>query len=183
MTVWDREHCCNALVIDREPGWVASKRTPWCATHLLDDLPVHKNTWMLNIVRDGRDVVTSQLDDHYYCGLDRWIRDVMLAEQLAIRHARFHQIRYESLVATPDVVQRQLTERLSLHPTRAFSKYPAAMPGDLSPRSRAALGGVRPIDTTGVGRWRTSSMHRARVSAQLRSHPEAFPFLVKLGYC
>lgn len=178
------EHCASDLFDDPYPGWVALKRTAHCAEHLVTDLPsLRRAVWILDIVRDPRDVVTSVLEPFpgYYCGYDRWDRDLRVSEHLAGQHRRYLRIRYEELVLRPDEVQRDLADVLGLSIQSRFSDFPAPMPGALPAAAVQALGGVRRLDAGGVGRWRQDE-HHARVSQQLAAHPRMEETLRWMGY-
>jgi hypothetical protein len=123
VVVREAEQCVTNLLEDPHPGWVASKRTAHCAEHLCADLPfLRQGVWILDIIRDPRDVITSVLEPFpgYYCGFERWDRDLRVSEVLAGRHLRYLRIRYEELVARPDDVQQNLADILALTPTVPF---------------------------------------------------------------
>lgn len=85
----------------------------------------NNNLLIVNVVRDGRDVV-HQNPTGPRVDVNRWI-GCMLQAQLFIKTINV-QVRYEDLVTTPDLVQEQLSEILDLNPTAKFSKYPSFVP-------------------------------------------------------
>lgn len=176
--------CCSTELLDHpDPGWVAAKRTAHCAEHLIADLPLLRHdVWILDIVRDPRDVVTSVLAPFpgYYCGYKRWDRDLRVSEALAGRHLRYLRIRYEELVLRPDEVQRAIADIVGLEPEVCFSDFLQVMPQTLPASALQALGGVRPLDSGRIGRWRNH--HLARVHSQLAEHPSMEEMLQWMGY-
>jgi hypothetical protein len=171
----DREHCIRELVADPSVGWVAAKRRPHCADHLLADLPDLRPLWIIDILRDPRDVVTSRLRHPsfpgYYCDYPRWERDVRMAASLRGRHMRMVHLRYEHLVTAGDQVQQDLGEILGLVVRVPFTSHLSVMPADLSGIARKTLGGVRSLSSDRVGRWRSDPAAVDRVAEQLRLHP------------
>ena len=132
------------------------------------------------MVRDPRDVITSMHGkdpDRYWAGLKFW--NAYLPYWRKIRdHPRFTTIKYEDFVRDPDATQRRLSTKMPfLERNVPFSKYhEVARP---SQYSRDALGSVRPIRPTSVGRWRD---HRSRVAGQLDLHGPITEDLVAFGY-
>jgi hypothetical protein len=94
------------------------------------------------------------------------------------KHRRFLLIRYEDLVRDPDRIQALLAARMRfLRPTARFSEFHhIASP---SAKSLAALGGLRSIDTAGIGRWRR---HLPRIAGQLVIHGPITRDLIEFGY-
>lgn len=132
------------------------------------------------MVRDPRDVITSMHGkdpDRYWAGLKFW--NAYLPYWRKIRdHPRFTTIKYEDFVRDPDAAQRRLSTKIPfLERNVPFSKYhEVARP---SQYSRDALGSVRPIRPTSVGRWRD---HRSRVAGQLDLHGPITEDLIAFGY-
>ncbi|MGH8902444.1 MAG: hypothetical protein ACRDYA_12390 [Egibacteraceae bacterium] len=182
MTVWDGEHCINTLATDPGDGIIVAKRIRTCATHLNQDTAGFRDVWIIDILRDPRDVVTSEVDGRFYCDFSRWRRDVLTRQQLAGRHLRLLQLRYEELVADPNQAQRDLADMLGLSVDRPFTAFPAMVPADLSHTSVDDLSGVRAIDSRGIGRWASDPRRRERVDAQLRHYPVMEPMLRWAGY-
>jgi len=187
-TVWDEDHCLSTLIEHPSQGWVVAKRTPRCADHLIADVPRFRPVWIVNILRDPRDVVTSrlQLRPHapqgYYCDFSRWQRDVEVGQAIQGLHLRLLQLRYERLVAEPDAVQQDLAAILDLSASARFSDFPRTLPGDLSPFTLNWLGRPRPLDARGVGRWRGQAEDRHRVAGQLATYPQMESLLRHHGY-
>jgi hypothetical protein len=183
-TVWDREHCIRRLAEADDSAVVVAKRTPHCATHLAVELATKPEIWVVEVLRDPRDVVTSILNPEvgYYCDFPRWERDILTG--LAIRgvHLRTIALRYETIVNQPNHVQEHLASILNLTPSTAFTSFPSVVPEELSPRSIEALGGVRPINAHRVGRWMHTSAGHRRVADQLHRWPRMEGLLRAVGY-
>ena len=144
------------------------------ALHLMNNLHV------IYMLRDPRDMISSRhgLDpDRYWAGLRYWKTYSPIGRKLEF-HPRFITIRYEELIAQPDVVQDKLSQRMPFLIERArfsrFSEY--AQP---SKESTLALKGLRPPSPASVGNWRN---HRARVAGQIQLHGSVTPDLIAYGY-
>ncbi len=106
---------------------------------------------IVNIVRDGRDVV-HQNPTGPRVNVNRWIGCILQAQRF--RKDIALQVRYEDLVKTPDLVQEHLVTTLNLQPTAPFSNYPSFVPDRVFeeieyyafPYYRK-----RPIDQTSIG--------------------------------
>lgn len=143
-------------------------------------LRVDKNLWVINMVRDPRDVVVSRHHkepDKYWVHLGVWTRRRKVAKRLA-SHPRFLNIRYEDLVRSPERVQQQLETRIPfLERVASFADFHnIATPSD---RAVQALGGIRAIDTKSIGNWRN---HKARLAAQLAIHGPIDNDLIDFSY-
>jgi hypothetical protein len=180
--VWDGENCFNELIASPSAGTVVAKRAPTCADHLVEDARRFRKVWIIDILRDPRDVVTSELSGEFYCDFARWRRDVLTAQQLAGWHVRLLRLRYEHLVSDPDDVQTALSGALGLQPVRSFRAFIDAVPAGLSEVARQTLGGLRPIEACRVDRWKIDARQRGRVKAQLEEHPDMEATLRWVGY-
>jgi len=110
---------------------------------------------IINIVRDGRDVV-HQHTVGPRVNPNRWIGCILQAQ----RFGKYVcvEVRYEELVTSPDSVQDQLCHALGLVPKAKFSTYPRfvpqktfAEPAFLDFRSYDA----RPVDRLSIGHFPT----------------------------
>jgi len=193
VSVMDRESCVRDLVANPSAGWVAAKRKAYCTGHLLKDLPDLRQVWIIDILRDPRDVITSTQEgpdprdfqstwDGFYCDYRRWERDFRVAAALRGRHMRMLHVRYEQLVNACDQVQQDLCAVLGLEARVPFSSHLSVMPADLPESTRIMLGGVRPVSSDRVGRWRHDPTSRDRVAEQLRLHPDMEPWLQAAAY-
>lgn len=89
------------------------------------NLIMEKDLLIVNIIRDGRDVVHLNPKGPRV-NVNRWI-GCMLQAQL-YRHLVNIQVRYENLVSEPNMVQTRLCEVLGLVPAYEFSDYPDFVP-------------------------------------------------------
>jgi hypothetical protein len=173
------EHEARATSLRRNARVYLSKwpgDLPFAGRRLQFDRHFH----LICLMRDPRDVVTSRhrmAPERYWAPLWMWKRDLVRARRL-IGHPRFRIVRYEELAANPDEVQATIAARLPFLRTRApFSAFHQhAAP---SGRALTALGGLRPIDTASIGKWR---QHLPRLAGQLTRHGPITAELIELGY-
>lgn len=113
------------------------------------DLVAEYNVQIVNILRDGRDVIETQTDatpERWVASMDAYCR---LRDYVALT------VFYEQLVTQPDAVQALIADRFVLNPTARFSEYPSFVPEagfQEVPRYEP-----RSIDTARVGKdydWR-----------------------------
>lgn len=75
---------------------------------------------IINIVRDGRDVVESYMKDWGINGCFEWMECVKYAQDKIIEC----KIRFEDLINEPDATQVFITSTFDLEPIAKFSDYP-----------------------------------------------------------
>ncbi|MCX6234878.1 MAG: sulfotransferase [Bacteroidetes bacterium] len=143
-------------------------------------LRVMPNLYVIYMLRDPRDMIVSKhsMDkDRYWASLTYWKTYTPYGRKLQ-PHPRFITIRYEDLVTQPDVVQEYLMKKMPFLVKRdLFSKYhELAHPSE---QSEDALGGIRPISSSGIGNWRE---HLPRVAGQLQIHGSITNDLIDYGY-
>ena len=143
-------------------------------------LRFNRALWVVYMLRDPRDVIVSrhrQEPSRYWSNLRVWnlYHDYSLK---VLNHPRCLRVRYEDLVGDPDAVQNQILQRMHfLRKTRKFSEFHKyASPSDAADR---ALSGLRPINSTSIGRWR---QHKGRIVSQLRIHGPISSKLIDMGY-
>ena len=139
-----------------------------------------REMFFLFMLRDPRDVVVSRHGmhpDRYWTHLAAWRRTVAIAHDVR-DHENFILLRYEDLVREPETTQDYLMKRMPfLVPTAPLREFPrSARP---SHQSVEALGGVRPIDTASIGKWRE---HKPRLAAQMQRHGSIAAELIEFGY-
>jgi len=100
---------------------------------------------IVNIVRDGRDVIES---DEGRIAPSRWIHSVKQA--LRFGHIILCAIRYEDLVRKPDTVQVYIGRVFKLYPTYMFSEYPNFVPKENDSKNPAYK--KRSITTDRIGK-------------------------------
>lgn len=135
---------------------------------------------VIAMMRDPRDVIVSRHEEDpacYWAPLRFWKRHIVHLKRLK-GHPRFTVVQYEKLVQEPDRVQAELMARMPfLVPKAPFSAFEQSV--DPSPRARAALGGLRPMDTGSIGAWR---QHLPRVAGQIAQHGPLVDDLIDFGY-
>lgn len=143
-------------------------------------LKIDPNLFVICMIRDPRDIIVSKHSkdpDRYWAGLKFWKHYSKEIPKLA-DHPRFIPIRYEDLVTEPDKVQKLISDKIPfLKKQIPFSRYHKA--ARVSNLSKEALGGIRPIKPTSIGKWRE---HKSRVAGQLQNHGPLTPDLIKYGY-
>jgi hypothetical protein len=175
--------CMNLVrryAFDRRPRFLLTKRNArW---HLPDEVAriiystrMH-GMFLINIVRDPRDVLTSHMDgrEGFYVELERWQRSVEATERILealTDHPRILTVRYEDVVGAPDRTGAMLEERLRLRfrpGVRSFADLEAnvAQAGQTTGRA-TMMHGVRPLSTSSIGRWRQDPAQRAFVGQVL----------------
>ena len=89
------------------------ERTPWHVLHLGLIGDVYPDARVVNIVRDGRDVVRSLLSQEWGPATveeaaEEWRAAIAAARELGPRLAHYHEVRYEELLAEPERVVSEL---------------------------------------------------------------------------
>jgi hypothetical protein len=164
---------------------IQATATRWCEKTPRNILVVPKildyfagRVKILQIVRDGRDVVSSVHPKHpelYHVDPERWVNDVTVGLEAA-KLPQVFTFRYEDLVQryreTMDAVMRFLDEDPTL-----LGSYPF----DATVQSHKAWWEkARPISASSIGRWREPRF-AARV-AELLARPGARDLLAHYGY-
>lgn len=173
-------HETSVFVCPRERFEILCTKNPRDVLAVRPLLALDPDLWVIYVLRDPRDVVVSrhqQAPDKYWANLGMW-KERQRAARALRSHPRFVTVRYEDLVADPNAEQQRLRRAMPfLIPRADFADYHRhAHP---SGKSVQALGGVRPISTTSIGRWRE---HKPRVAAQLALHGPITDDLIDLGY-
>lgn len=138
-------------------------KTPGYLTHA--DILHHlfPNSKFIHLVRDGRDVSLSLLKTHFgpnnfLTALQHWERKVAVARKmLAMLDPNQHiQIRYEDLIASPQVTMEQVSHFLDLefHPEMLenFSQEAKARVGDRIHTHHSNL--LQPLNASSCERWK-----------------------------
>ncbi|UJP40679.1 sulfotransferase family protein [Cellulomonas palmilytica] len=164
---------------------VVLRRTPACALDLADQVREHPGVWLVDIMRDPRDVVTSRYggSSAFHTSFRRWERDVAAFERAAERHPRTLRIRFEELIRQPGRVQDRIAATLDLAPTSDFADFPALVADvAMSPKELVSLNSVRTLDPRVIGRWRRAADAAARVRQELVRFPALPGHLIRHGY-
>ena len=104
---------------------------------------------VINMIRDGRDVVTKTTVD---VTLRQWV--MLMRQRRKYSDIIDLEVRYEDLVRDPDGVQELLIEKYGLEPEHKFSEYPAFVPKHEwnTHQSRFWQKRPRPIKTNRIGK-------------------------------
>lgn len=161
------------------PGVICTKH-PKEVIYANNALSINKDLYFIFMVRDPRDVMVSSHGSRpgqYYVGAEFYLQALRCAREVE-KHPRFIWVRYEDLVSKPDEVQMKLKEKMPfLEVQHKFSDY--ATHATVSKDALLALNGLRPPDTSSIGRWHK---HPERVLEQIKSYPEVVMEIVNLGY-
>lgn len=117
----------------------------------------------ISLIRDGRDVVTSVLDEErgYHVSLQRYVETMDFV--YAFESPRHMVVRYEDLVQDPEACMRQVFGFLNLpfesHVCHAYTE-PAPT---RSPEKVLESNAIKSVSTTSIGKWRRSE-HAERLA-------------------
>ena len=134
----------------------------------------------LNIVRDGRDVITSRHPtrrrDRFWVSPERWINDVAAGAPFD-DHPQVMVIRYEDLVRDFETSIRTICDFLDEEPVREIIDWH----DHATVRSHAAWSGqVKPIFTKSIGRWKQPEY--TDLMTDFLARPRAEELLRRYGY-
>ena len=138
-----------------------------------------RNVRIINIVRDGRDVITSRHPSNlqkFWVTPERWVIDVTAGERYA-SHPQVKTIRYEDLINNYEKIIGSVCTFIGESFVDTFLSYPASAPVQLSP---AWLGKAKPACPSSIGRWKKPE-YKERV-ATLLSNTKALELLECYGY-
>ena len=130
------EHICNLPVIEgkkildfailvgkrHEKAIFSSDCSEARIKQHLDYIYRYPEVKIINIIRDGRDVVYKR--PNYY--IIQWIRAIDSRNEY--KHLIYHELRYEDLVTNPDEEQKKIAKKLNLEILYKFSEYPKYIP-------------------------------------------------------
>lgn len=143
-------------------------------------LRVDPDLYVLCMIRDPRDVICSvhkKDPKHYWTNLKRWLFYESIFDKIS-SYPRLIPIHYETFVSNPDEVQTTVHKNIPfLKQKIRFSQYHNTV--SVSDASKEAMGTVRPIKPTSVGKWRN---HKSRVAGQLKLYGPINDKLIKYGY-
>lgn len=172
------------LMVDDPP---AASTTHWCEKtprnvhHVRRILDYFGDAGrFVNVVRDGRDVVTSihpSGPDRYWVEPRRWVRDVAAGRPFA-GEPRFLTVRYEDLVTNPAAILRTVCTFVGL----PFEEGLLCYPNEARVRKSGAWDRLdaRPLHPESIGRWR-EPRHRD-AALELLKLPKAVEMLKAYGY-
>jgi len=103
--------------------YITKRSYDWWYESIIDRLAkqvINDNICLINIIRDPRDVLTSNhklSDREYYVEPERWLKSLVAGEELIKRLDNYPcklTIRYEDVLLQPDMIKDQLNEVFSL---------------------------------------------------------------------
>lgn len=134
---------------------------------------------LLNVVRDGRDVVCSFHPDdprQPWISPERWVADTRAG--LQSKHLpQVHTVRYEDLVQRFEETVTALSEAIGEPDPSPFLRYPE---GATLTQHAAWAGRARQISASSIGRYRKPK--NTLYSQALMKHPDAQDLLHRCGY-
>jgi hypothetical protein len=160
----------------RKSAW--AEKTPWnCAAYhwmRIED----PDLYIVSLIRDPRDVVTSVLDDEYHVSVQRSLETLRLV--LAFEDRRHLIVRYEDMVSDPAQCFREVFRFLDLpFAAQTLEQYrQSSVTRDPSKVRQPKV--QEAISTEWIGRW-PAPEYAARIEAFMR-HPLAPDTLERAGY-
>lgn len=132
----------------------------------------------LNIVRDGRDVVTSihRMGDGYWVPPSRWVEDVASGRDMET-NPQVLTIRYEDLIADMSATMHRVCDFLGEPYDPGFDSFPAS--ASMTTMGPGGARVQRPHQKS-VGRWKEAK--HQHVVEELMSLPKAQELLSHYGY-
>lgn len=172
------------LVSNKHKGKIIVGKRVWStvlSSSIDDNSLIHQikkikdnNVKIVNIVRDGRDVVIS---DNNWVKPDRWIYTIKQRNELS--DIVTAEIRYEDLVENPDEIQDYLSKKLGLEKKYNFSEYPKHLKHeDFSHLRGNDLYKARPINKSSINK----DLHKYKSLCNSEQIVEFDKLLKELGY-
>ena len=169
-----------------EPDTDLENFTRWCEktpmnVHFFGRLVEYFGPGMrfLNIVRDGRDVVTSHHPNDptsYWVSPNRWVRDVQAGREVE-DHAQCLTIKYEDLVKDPLDYLREICEFVGEDYSEKFEDYPETA---TIQSSSAWFGEAESVQRRSEERWKKEE--HQEILGRLLDMPKAVDHLQHYDY-
>ncbi len=167
----------------------AEKRERWCEKTPKNVLFFHRlvkelgpDARFIHMVRDGRDVITSEHPEgknRYWSSPERWVQEVTAGREME-SHPQVKRIRYEDLVTDYEATLRGLCEFLDEPFSDALLRYPETANVEGSAESNAWFHGRQRPHAGSIGKWKKPEL-QSRV-AELLQYPGAISLLEHYGY-
>jgi protein-tyrosine sulfotransferase len=121
---------------------------------------VFRNSVYIHMIRDARDVVSSYIKAGFYDNIEdachRWLNSVNTAKKFGnkISKKRYMEVKYEDLVAEPEVVIKKVTEFLNIDYVEDMLNHFEGINvlGDTGLSHHKNL--KKPINTNSIGKWK-----------------------------
>lgn len=190
--VFQPEKLAAALLLkpgNRRRNWIAPEKTRYCEKtpgnirHVDEIVAFYAGrVRCINIVRDGRDVVTSRHPEdpgRYWVPIRRWTEDAEFG-LAAQRRGQVLTVRYEDLVERPESTIRGICDYLDLSFESAMLEYQNVV-GSISSMARMAWDrDAQAINTRSLRKWEKHE-HQQRM-AEFYASEDAVRLLHELGY-
>lgn len=137
------------------------------------------NFKMIQIIRDGRDVVLSRHPrnpEKYWVTPERWIDDVATGMNY-LAHPNVHTIRYEDLVSDFENTITGICNFLEIEVSAEILQW---HDHTTVQKNKALFSTIQKINNTSVGKWKNRAFDEK--VKQLTEHPEAIRLLKKMNY-
>ena len=177
------DYCAHEQSIFRSSkltGSLVCTKNPREVPYAKGILAINPELYVLYLSRDPRNVITSKhgkSGDLYYSALYVWNEYEEFKNKL-LDHPRFIVVKYEDIVNNPDLLQKQLMEKLPILKFKhKFSEF--HMHAKPSGSTSDALNGLRPISNSGLNKWK---QHLPRIKAQILKYGNISKNLIDLGY-
>jgi len=142
----------------------------------------------LMTIRDPRDVTTSVHPAHATLGtfmrsFRAWVENYKIYKRVLKKGIPVFEYKYEDLVTNPAKVQAEIAEFLDLEIKCPFDQCHLVKDIDYVALDQLTfeMGGVSPLFTTSVGRWKQDK-YKERIVTQLAEVPQMADYLIELGY-
>lgn len=187
-------------LFSKNPLYLITKRNPsWYKEKNIDDLINlirEHNIYLIYIVRDPRDVLTSKHKlhkDSYYVDMDRWKNSVNGGERVIDElsdYKRMLVVRYEDLVVNPGVIERSIMSMTGLvkrENVESISKLKdniensESIDGEMIPYMHK----LRNFDISSIGRWQLDVQKKEYFDELLANddyHSQLISFMKKYDY-
>jgi len=170
--IWNTPNLSNTVklfakhIIRKETYFYVTKRSyEWWHDEQIEYLSSHapkENIFIINVVRDPRDVLTSKhvlSDRTYYVEPERWLSSINAADKLFSNLDDYENkltLRYEDIVCKPDEIRIILEDKIGMDISpnvKDWSRLKDNLQKDTSKNMIAYMHVLRNFDPNSIGRW------------------------------
>lgn len=134
-------------------------------------------------IRDPRDVLVSEHGrkpgEPWVTNPDRWIENAILLKDLE-HHPRVVAVKFEELLTKPNEIQERIAKALGLKISIPFSECWKHF--EDPKKNNLALKGIRPLEVSRIGNWRTDSNKNKYIEQKLNESADILPLMEYFGY-
>ena len=178
--------------------YVTKRSYDWWHDSLIERLSNHiieDNIFLINIIRDPRDVLTSShrlSDRKYYVEPDRWLKSINAGEELISRLGSYPNkltIRYEDILLQPDVIKDHFQDKFSLKMNPLISDWSKLKDNSdklsFGKNMISYMHKLRNFDPGTIGKWKSSEdktgyihdlLSDEKIGPELRKHLEKYNY-------